>query len=158
MAMTCTICKDSRRDEFDRRARIEGNLAKIAKDFSLSYNAFYRHIKANHHIRDVTAIPTSAELATSEDIYKEIERWHEEAKDLQKTAKANGDIKTALLGLEKALKCLELMLKIHGQISDGPQITIVNNSEWIELRTVIIQALDPFPEAKQAVVHALNEK
>jgi len=105
----------------------------------------------------VTAIPTSAELATSEDIYKEIERWHEEAKDLQKNAKANGDIKTALLGLEKALKCLELMLKIHGQISDGPQITIVNNPEYIEFRTAILCALDPYPEARQAVVNAIHK-
>ena len=156
MAKPCTICEDPRRDEFDRRARIEDNIAKIAQDFALSYDALYRHVKANHHIREVTAIPTSAELATSEDIYKEIEAWHTEAKDLQRTAKAGGDIKTALLGLEKALKCLELMLKIHGQISDAPQITIINNPEWIELRTVIIQALDPFPDAKQAVCEVLR--
>lgn len=158
MPKTCTICEDPRRDEFDRRARIEDNIAKIAQDFALSYDAFYRHVKANHHIREVTAIPTSAELATSEDIYKEIEAWHTEAKDLQRTAKAGGDIKTALLGLEKALKCLELMLKIHGQISDAPQITIINNPEWVELRTVIIQALDDHPEAKQAVINAIRDR
>jgi len=158
MPKTCTICEDPRRDEFDRRARIEDNIAKIAQDFALSYDAFYRHVKANHHIREVTAIPTSAELATSEDIYKEIEGWHAEAKDLQRTAKAGGDIKTALLGLEKALKCLELMLKIHGQISDAPQTTIINNPEWVELRTVIIQALDDFPEAKGAVIDAIRNR
>lgn len=158
MPKPCSICEDPRRDEFDRRARIEDNIAKIAQDFALSYDALYRHVKANHHIREVTAIPTSAELATSEDIYKEIEAWHTEAKDLQRTAKAGGDIKTALLGLEKALKCLELMLKIHGQISDAPQITIINNPEWVELRTVIIQALDDFPEAKGAVINAIRDR
>lgn len=156
MAKPCTICEDPRRDEFDRRARIEDNIAKIAQDFALSYDAFYRHVKANHHIREVTAIPTSAELATSEDIYKEIEGWHAEAKDLQRTAKADGDIKTALLGLEKALKCLELMLKIHGQISDAPQVNIlIAHPEWIALRTTIIGALEPFPEAREALIHAL---
>ena len=116
MPKSCTICEDPHRDEFDRLARIEDNIAKIAQDFALSYDAFYRHVKANHNIRDVTAIPTSSELATSEDIYKEIEKWHTEAKDLQKTAKNEGDIKVALLGLDKALRCLELMLKIHGHI------------------------------------------
>lgn len=156
MPKTCTICEDPRRDEFDRRARIEDNIAKIAQDFALSYDAFYRHVKGNHHIREVTAIPTTAELATSEDIYNEIEKWHTEAKDLQSTAKRSGDIKTALLGLEKALKCLELMLKIHGQIHDGPQITIINNPQWIELRTLIISALEPYPQAREAVVHAIR--
>jgi hypothetical protein len=158
MPKPCTICEDPRRDEFDRRARIEDNIAKIAQDFALSYDALYRHVKANHHIREVTAIPTSAELATSEDIYREIENWHTEAKDLQRTAKDNGDIKLALLGLEKALKCLELMLKIHGQLPEGPQITIINNPEWVELRTLIIGALDPYPEAKGAVVDAIRKR
>ena len=157
MPKPCTICSDPRRDEFDRRARIEDNIAKIAQDFALSYDAFYRHIKANHHIREVTTIPTTAELATSEDIYKEIEKWHTEAKYLQNTAKKSGDIKTALLGLEKALKCLELMLKIHGQIHEGPQITIINNPEWVQLRTVIINALKPYPEAREAVVLAIRK-
>lgn len=156
MPKTCTICEDPRRDEFDRRARIEDNIAKIAQDFALSYDAFYRHVKANHHIREVTAIPTSAELATSEDIYKEIERWHTEAKDLQRTAKADGDIKTALLGLEKALKCLELMLKIHGQISDAPQVNILVNPQWIELKAAIVAALRPYPDALEAVRDALR--
>ncbi|MFZ3145378.1 hypothetical protein [Methanothrix sp.] len=104
----------------------------------------------------MTAIPTSAELATSEDIYKEIEGWHAEAKDLQQTAKANGDIKTALLGLEKALKCLELMLKIHGQISDAPQVNILVNPQWIELKAVIVAALRPYPDALEAVRDALR--
>ena len=157
MARTCTICSHPERLEIDRRARIEKDIAKIAKEFSLSYPALYRHLAANHHIRDVTAIPTSAEIATSEDIYKEIEKWHDEAKDLQKTAKNNGDIKTALLGLDKALRCLELMAKIHGQIPTGPQITIINNPEWIELRTVIIGALEPYPDAREAVVRAIRK-
>ncbi len=156
MPKTCTICEDPRRDEFDRRARIEDNIAKIAQDFALSYDAFYRHVKANHHIREVTAIPTSAELATSEDIYKEIEKWHDEAKDLQRTAKDSGDIKTALLGLEKALKCLELMAKIHGQISDAPQVNILIMPEWVTLRARIVAALRPYPEALEAVRDALR--
>jgi hypothetical protein len=157
MPKPCTICEHPRHDEIDRRARIEKDIAKIAKEFSLSYPALYRHISANHHIREVTTIPTSSELATSEDIYKEIEKWHSEAKDLQKTAKANGDIKTALLGLDKALRCLELMAKIHGQIPTGPQITIINNPEWVELRTLVIKALEPYPAAREAVVDAIRK-
>jgi len=157
MPKTCTICEDPRRDEFDRRARIEDNIAKIAQDFALSYDAFYRHVKANHHIREVTAIPTSAELATSEDIYKEIEGWHAEAKDLQQTAKANGDIKTALLGLDKALRCLELMLKIHGKIREQSinvnlqQVSIYHSPEWSNVGDILARVLAPHPELRQQI-------
>jgi hypothetical protein len=160
MPKSCTICEDPRRDEFDRRARIEDNIAKIAQDFALSYDAFYRHIKANHHIREVTSIPTSSELATSEDIYKEIEKWHTEARDLQKIAKDDGDIKIALLGLDKALKCLELMSKIRGLIQEQniniiQQNVLINNPEWIELRTKIVKALADYPQAREAVTRVI---
>jgi len=161
MTRTCTICDREDIDEIDRRARIEKDIANIAKEFSLSYPALYRHISANHHIRDVTAIPTSSELATSEDIYKEIEKWHTEARDLHKIAKNDGDIKVALLGLDKALRCLELMLKIHGLIQENniniiQQNILINNPEWLQLRTVIIKALEPYQEAKAAVLHAIE--
>ena len=158
MPKSCTICEDPRRDEFDRRARIEDNIAKIAQDFALSYDAFYRHIKANHHIRNVTAIPTASELATSEDIYKEIENWHTEARDLQKIAKADGDIKTALLGLDKALKCLELMSKIHGHVQEQnvtvnlqQNISIYQSPEWRAVGDRLAHILAGHPELKSQV-------
>ena len=157
MPKTCTICEDPRRDEFDRLARIESNIAKIAQEFALSYDAFYRHIKSNHHIREVTTIPTTAELAKSEDILKEITEHHKEAVRLKGLAEKDGDLKTALLGLDKALKCLELIAKIQGQIQTQPPITIINNPEWVELRTVILTALDPYPQAREAVINAIRE-
>jgi hypothetical protein len=157
MTRTCTICDREDIDEIDRRARIENDIASIAKEFSLSYPALYRHISANHHIREVTAIPTSSELATSEDIYKEIEKWHTEAKDLQKTAKNEGDIKVALLGLDKALRCLELMLKIHGHIQEQninvnlQQVSIYQSPEWCAVGDILVRVLAGYPELKSEI-------
>jgi len=161
MPKSCTICEDPRRDEFDRRARIEDNIAKIAQDFALSYDAFYRHIKSNHHIREVTAIPTASELATSEDIYKEIEKWHTEAKDLQQIAKDVGDIKVALLGLDRALKCLELMSKIRGLIQEQnvtvnlQQVSIYSSPEWCKVGGLLARILGPYPELRAEVARDL---
>ena len=158
MARRCTICDREDIDEIDRRARIEKDIANIAKEFSLSYPALYRHLAANHHIREVTSIPTSSELATSEDIYKEIEKWHTEAKDLQKIAKDVGDIKVALLGLDKALKCLELMSKIHGLIQEQnvtvnlqQNISIYQSPEWAAVGDLLARILAGHPELKSQV-------
>lgn len=163
MSKSCTICADPRSDEFDRRARLEGNIAKIAQDFALSYDAFYRHIKANHHIREVTAMPTNTELATAGDILKEITEHHKEAVRLKNLAETDGDLKTALLGLDKALKCLELIAKIQGQIQTQQQINIQNNTqvnilqapEWIALRTILLEVLRRYPDALEAVTNVL---
>jgi hypothetical protein len=161
MVRTCTICNHKKVDEIDRLARIENDIAKIAKDFSLSYNSLYRHVKANHHIREVTAIPTTAELATSRDILREITDHHKEAVRLKNLAEEEGDLKTALLGLDKALKCLELVAKIQGQIQEqtinvNTQVNILVSPEWIALRTKIVDALDKYPEAKEEVLNAIH--
>ena len=71
-------------------------------------------------------------------------------------AQQAGDLKTALMGIREARSCLELCMKAEGQLNDAPQITIINNPEWVEIRTLIISALDPFPDAKQAVCEVLR--
>jgi hypothetical protein len=161
MPKPCSICGDPRHDEIDRRTRIEKDIAKIAKEFSLSYPALYRHISANHHIREVTAIPTTSELSKSEDIYREISDLRVKAADLLSKAEIAGDLKTALLGIREARGCLELMAKIQGQIQERniniyQQNILINNPEWIALRTKIIKALDPFLEAKEAVTLVIH--
>jgi len=162
MVRACTICGDPQHDEIDRRIIRGDSIATIAREFAVSEDALRRHAKANHHIRAVTAIPTSAELATSEDIYKEIEKWHAEAKDLQKTAKSDGDIKTALLGLEKALKCLELLARINGQIREQAvtvslqqSINIYESPEWLAVGSVLAKVLASYPELRATVAREL---
>lgn len=160
MTRTCTVCNHKDVDEIDRRARIENDIAKIAREFALSYDSLWRHISANHHIRDVTAIPTSSELATSGDILKEITEHHKEAVRLKLQAEKNGDLKTALLGLDKALKCLELIAKIQGQIRDAPQINLTQVSiyaspEWTAVGDLLSRNLAAYPELRSQIAKEL---
>jgi len=57
---------------------------------------------------------------------------------------------------------LELLGRALSRIESQPQVTlqqvnIYDNPEWVELRTLIITALDPYPEARAAVVHAIRK-
>ena len=76
--------------------------------------------------------------------------------EILENAQSAGDLKTALLGIREARSCLELCMKAEGQIKDT-QITIINDPEWVELRTLVINALEPYPEAREAVVHAIRK-
>lgn len=87
---------------------------------------------------------------------EEVRSLKAKALEILAQAQQAGDLKTALMGIREARSCLELWMRAEGQLNDAPQITIINNPEWIELRTVIIQALDPFPDAKQAVCEVLR--
>ena len=53
---------------------------------------------------------------------------------------------------------MELLAKVEGQLKDTPQINFTLNAEWIELRTIMMTALDSYPEAKLAVANALHNR
>lgn len=49
----------------------------------------------------------------------------------------------------------ELLARLEGKIKDNPNINILINPEWVEMRAKIITALLPFPDARVAVAAAL---
>ena len=48
------------------------------------------------------------------------------------------------------------MAKVEGQIRDGTTINLTVSPEWARTRAIILQALEPFPEARVAVATALQ--
>lgn len=80
-----------------------------------------------------------------------------EAADLLDRAKAADDLRAAGAVLGRLTDQLRLMAELAGKLQTQPQINILVDPKWIELRTTILLALDPFPEAKEAVVHAIRE-
>lgn len=81
------------------------------------------------------------------------------ALDALEQQNAKEDPKSWAMVSREARGYVELMGKALDRIREAPpaQITIVNNPEWVELRTLIITALEPYPDARQAVVHAIHK-
>ena len=52
-------------------------------------------------------------------------------------------------------KQLELIAKLQGELAQEGTVTIINNPEWVELRTAILVALEPHPEVREDVLKAL---
>jgi hypothetical protein len=81
------------------------------------------------------------------------------ALDALEQQNAKEDPKSWAMVSREARGYVELMGKALDRIREAPpaQITVINNPEWVELRTLIITALEPYPEAREAVVHAIRE-
>ena len=81
------------------------------------------------------------------------------ALDALEQQNAKEDPKSWAMVSREARGYVELMGKALDRIREAPpaQITIINNPEWVELRTLIITALEPYPEAREAVVHAIHK-
>lgn len=154
MTRVCTVCAHKDVEEINRRVVSGDSIAEISRNFGLSDDALRRH--ADKHISKFIIASPSAKEATEADILlKKVEEYEGDARRYRDMAEANGDIEMALKAVDRALRCVELSSKVRGIINDQPQINILVNPQWIELRTLIIKALAPFPEARLAVVNAL---
>jgi len=154
----CTVCQHPKRDEIDKLLATDSNFAGISRDFAgISEDALKRH-KEKHLPGALAKAENIKEVVKADALLEDVRDLRQKALGILESAEKAGDLKTALLGIREARSCMELLAKVEGQLKDTPQINITLSAEWIELRTIMLTALDPFPEAKLAVANALHEK
>jgi hypothetical protein len=166
---TCTVCSHKDIEEINRLLLTGESYRDIAGQYKLSKSAVERHYNGNLDKNEPGHI---AELLSKSEDVKEIvnadslfERLQEEAvfvREMRVSAAAEGNIELALKAVDRALRCIELYAKIDGRIREQSvniiqQNVLINNPEWISLRTLIVKALEPYPQAREAVVHAIRE-
>lgn len=49
----------------------------------------------------------------------------------------------------------ELLAKLMGELDERPQINVALSAEWMSVRTVLLEALNPYPDARAAVAQRL---
>lgn len=155
-----------RSEEIIRRLASGEEYSKIVEDFpdiryqDLDYYADNKLPAILSKSNDLKALADEIEQA---DIHKGdtylqlVIGLQKKALDALEQQNASEDPKSWAMVSREARGYLELLGKALDRIRDAPpaQITIINNPEWVELRTVIVQALDPYPEAKEAVENAI---
>jgi hypothetical protein len=72
-------------------------------------------------------------------------------------AEGAGDLRTALGAVREARGNVELLAKLSGELDERPVVNVLVSPQWIELRAVIVGALDPHPDARGAVLRAIAE-
>jgi len=159
MARTCTVCSHPEKEEIDRLLVRGDSIAGIARDFAVSEDALKRHFD-NHVPKTLAASPSAKEITDADKLLSEIEEVKNRA--LRLLDKAENAQDTRVYGppsqyLNEFREDVRLMAELSGKLAAQPQITIINHPQWIELRTVIIEALDPYPDAKAAVVRAIRK-
>lgn len=126
--------------------------------FDLDY---YRENKLDQILSKSPELKAEIEGDQGSDTLAEVRALKAKAMEILSQAQGAGDLKTALLGIREARGCLESILKAEGRIQEqtinvNTQINVLQDPQWIYLRTRITVALDPFPEAKAAVVAAIR--
>ena len=156
MPRRCSVCTHPDRENIDEALVGATAISAIsAKYRDISEDALGRH-KAKHLPAKLVMAEKAKEVAQADSLLDQVRDLQGRALAILDQAEMSGDLRTALGAIREARGNLELLAKLLGEISDAPQVNLNVSPEWLQIRAVIVTALDSHPEAKNSVLSALD--
>lgn len=156
MPRSCTVCAHPGREAIDR-ALVEGvAFPALVAEYRVSKDALSRH-KANHLPATLAKSQDAQEVAEADNLLAQVQHLQARTLSILEEAETTSQHRTALSAIREARSNLELLAKLVGELDDSPQVNITISAEWIQVRTVLLEALSPYPEARSAVAGELLE-
>jgi len=157
MSRLCTVC--SHEDRFDIDTVLVDRSASyrdIAERFALSKTAVSRHVTGGH-ISELLSLAADAERSAQADtLLDRVENLQARTLAILEASEETREHGTALSAIREARRNLELIGEVTKELNRTPTLNLHLNAEWIELRTVILEALAPHLEARESVLRALE--
>jgi transposase-like protein len=155
MPRRCTVCDYPKRHSIDEALVTGAPYRSVAKRFGLSESAVYRH-KTEHLPTHLLKAREVEETARADALLEQVRHLQTHALGILERAEKAGDLRTALVAISQARGNLELLGKLAGELNERPVVNLNISPEWLELRAVIVGALEPHPAAHRAVQKALE--
>lgn len=156
MPRRCSVCTHPDRENIDEALVGATAISAIsAKYRDISEDALGRH-KANHLPSKLVMAEKAKEVAQADSLLDQVQDLQGRALAILDQAEMSGDLRTALGAIREARGNLELLAKLLGELSDAPQVSLNVSPEWLQIRAVIVTALEPHPEAKDSVLRAIR--
>ena len=150
----CSICVHPQREQIDR-ALVGGSAKRdVSALFRVSEDAVTRHAAA-HLPKALAQAHEAREAERADDLLSEARRLKEITMGLLGRAVQANDLRTALVAVREARGNLELIGKLLGELDEHPQVNVMVSAEWVAVRTTLLAALGPYPDARAAVAARL---
>ena len=155
MARTCTICEHPEREAIDRALVGETSNLSVSSLFGVSESAARRH-KGNHLPAKLVLAEKAVEVAHADNLLGQVGDLQRRTMAVLRAAELSHEHRTALAAIREARSNLELLAKLLGELDERPVVNVLVSAEWLQLRTVLVGALDPYPDARGAVLRAIE--
>jgi hypothetical protein len=150
----CTVCTHPELEAINR-ALVEGKPnRRIASHHDVTERAVRNH-KAGHLPAALAKAQEAREVAKAYNLLSDVRGLQERALGILDKADDAGDLRTALGAIREARGNLELLAKLLGELDERP-VNVLISPEWLNLRAMIVTALEPHPEARGAVLRAIE--
>lgn len=152
----CTICSHPDREQIDRDLALERKTqAEVARLVGCHRSSVSRHVK-NHLLptvgREVLGDPDLADL----DVVSELKGLYARIKRHLDRAEEADNWRAIRAFHAEARQDLEFLARLLGQLQET-QVNILIMPQWVNVRTALVDALAPYPEARTAAARALQE-
>jgi hypothetical protein len=155
MPRSCTVCEHPERETIDRALVGDASNRSVASLYDVSEAAIRRH-KANHLPAKLLMAEKAAEVVQADNLLEQLRDLQQSTLNILAEAEQAKQYRTALGAIREARGNLELLAKLLGELDDGPTVNVLISPEWLELRAVIVGALEPYSDARGAVLRALE--
>jgi hypothetical protein len=155
LARSCSVCQHEDNVLINEALVVQGlSNRAMARQFGLSKDAVRRH---RQHIPEMLAQASRAEeVANADSLLDRLE-------DLQSSTEAilsrveGTDNYSAMLGAIREMRSnLEVIGEVTKELNRTPTLNLTLSPEWLELRALIVRAVEPFPEAREGILRALE--
>jgi hypothetical protein len=155
MPRSCTVCTHPEGFAINEAVIVEGKSNRaIASQYGVGRDSIQRH-KA--HIPELLLkAQENKEAYDAASILAKIRSLEEETLEQLQGAKGENDRKHVLAAIREQRANLELVSRISKLISDATTVNIVQDPTFVQFNTLVVDALEPYPEARRAVLGALR--
>ncbi len=154
MPRSCTVCLHPERHAVNVALVQREPYRHIASRYSVSTGALQRHAK--DHLPELLAKAKDAvDVAEADDLLSRLEALQSRTLAVLEAVEGTENYSIALAAIREARSNLELIGRVTKELESMPTINLTLNPEYLEARAVIVHALEPFPDARQAVSDAL---
>ncbi len=115
-----------------------------------------RRHKANHLPAKLVMAEKASEVAEADNLLGQVRDLQQSTLDILAEAEQSKQYRTALSAIREARGNLELLAKLLGELDERPVVNLNVSPEWLELRAVIVGALEPHRDARGAVLAAIE--
>ena len=155
MPRRCTVYDHPESHGIDEALVSGAPYRSVAQRFGLSESSVYRH-KTEHLPAHLLKAKELADVARADDLLEQVRNLQAHALHILECAEQAGDLRNALAAISQARDNVELLGKLAGELDERAVTNVLISSEWLELRAVIVGALEPHPGAREAVLSALE--
>jgi hypothetical protein len=155
MPRSCTVCEHPEREAIDRALVGDASNRSVASLYDVSEAAVRRH-KGNHLPAKLVMAEKASEVAQAESLLAQVRDLQARTLAILEAAEETRQHRTALAAIREARSNLELLAKLLGELDEPSVINLHVSPEGLELRAVIVGALEPYSEARLAVLRAIG--